>query len=244
MFMIRSYHAADSEATTHWAAGLNGMSPLEIAFSPLLKHTNRGFLATVRNARQNPEFFVELLRLQFKRHDGEEENDQEALSIERRKQLLNLAFDVLHKFDAIPGLDGTGPQAAQDMRSWIDRVLKAGVQAGRREVAQSKIGEALARAPMNEGEPWPPEQVCDVIEEFWSERLATGFHCGCVNKLGVRWVAEGQADRALAAQYDAWAKHRHFTHTHVSALLKDLSEGFARDARRHKMDAELRRQIE
>jgi hypothetical protein len=28
MFMIRSYHAADSEATTHWAAGLNGMSPI------------------------------------------------------------------------------------------------------------------------------------------------------------------------------------------------------------------------
>jgi hypothetical protein len=30
MFMIRSYHAADSEATTHWAAGLNGMSPYDI----------------------------------------------------------------------------------------------------------------------------------------------------------------------------------------------------------------------
>lgn len=115
---------------------------------------------------------------------------------------------------------------------------------GRREIAASKIGEALARASVSQGEPWPPEYVCDVVEEFWSERLATGFFCGCVNKLGVRWVGEGEPDRALAEQYDAWAKHRKFTHPRVCALLKELSDNFARDARRHKMDAELRRQIE
>jgi hypothetical protein len=29
MFMIRSYHAADPEATTHWAIGLKWMSLFE-----------------------------------------------------------------------------------------------------------------------------------------------------------------------------------------------------------------------
>ena len=158
--------------------------------------------------------------------------------------MFDVAFDILHKFDAIPGLNSTETGAAQHMRPWISQVLNAAASVGRREIAQSKIGEALARAPVSKGEPWPPDQVCDVIEEFWSDRLATGFYCGCVNKLGVRFVAEGEADKALAAQYMAWAMHRKFTHPHVCALLKELSENFALDAKRHKMDAELRRQIE
>ena len=123
-------------------------------------------------------------------------------------------------------------------------MLNSAARVGRREIGESKIGEALAKARVDEGEPWPRDQVCDVIEEFWSDRLATGFYCGCVNKLGVRCVAEGEADKAPAAQYKAWAMHRKFTHPHVCALLKELSGNFALDAKRHKMDAELRRQIE
>jgi hypothetical protein len=48
---------------------------LEMAFLPLLEHTNRKFPAILRHARENPKFFVELLRLQFRRRDGEEDED-------------------------------------------------------------------------------------------------------------------------------------------------------------------------
>ena len=217
---------------------------LEIAFLPLLEHTKRKFLAILRHARENPDCFVELLRLEFRRRDGEEDDDLKELSKERRKHLFDVSFNILHKFDAIPGLDGTGPQAAQHMRSWISQALELAAQVGRREVAEQKIGGALARAPVIEGEPWPPDDVCDVIEEFWSDHLARGFLCGCINKLGVRPVDAGRPDKVLAAEYSAWGRFRQISYPHVCALLNQLSRDFARSAKRHGINADVRRQIE
>lgn len=201
-------------------------------------------MAITKHIKTHPDFFVELLRAYYNREDGLEDEDIKLLSYERRNHLRQTAFDILNDFDAIPCLDKEEDDAPLDLRTWITRALEIAKSVHRKGYAVSKIGDALARAPVNENGPWPRDHICDVMEEFWSDKLACGFTCGCVSKLGVRYVGEGEPDAELAEKYAAWAKNRELTHPRVSCLLRNLAARFDRYSEGHRSDAEYRRQVE
>lgn len=217
---------------------------LEFEFFPLLEHTGRKMPAIDRHLKNNPEFFVELIRMQYKDETGAVDGGLDEMGDAQREALGHKLFTILHDFDALPGLYDNHEDSEEILRSWMRRALEGAEAVERRRVAEREIGSALARSPVTEGRQWPPEHVCNVLEEFWSEEMGRGFSIGANNKLGARFVGEGEPDAARAAQYLDWATLRANSHPHIARLLREIAKGFQRESEMHKRDAELWRQIE
>lgn len=217
---------------------------LEFEFFPLIEHTGREFPAIKRHLENNPEFFIELICMQYKDETGASDIDFDGMDEAQRKSLGHKLFNILHDFDSLPGLDGKHQDSEELLQSWIGRALQSAGAVNRSRVVEQKVGDALARTPEVGGQSWPPNHVCNVLEEFWSEDIGRGFSMGAYNKIGARFVGEGEPDAARAAQHLEWAEDRANSHPHVARLLRQIAMGFQRDAAAHKREAELRRQIE
>lgn len=217
---------------------------LELQFLPLLKDSNRGLSAIKRHLLDSPQFFVELLRWQYKREDRGEDEDLKNLSRDRAKYLWHCAFDILHDFNSIPGLESDGAETPKILLSWTEQAIQSAALVKRKGVAESNIGSALARAPDKESMPWPPDAICDLMEHLWSDSLESGFYCGALNKLGVREVKEGEPDAKLSKQYEGWAAHRQISHPRVSRVLRRLSKHFLSEANSQRAKADFRKQME
>ncbi len=221
------------------------MLRLEFECYSLLDHTGYGFPFLTKAFENDPAFFIEAIKMSYKREDGAE--DEEAASwrtLPHADAIAHHLFNLLHDFDAIPGLKEHGAEAEQKLMVWIEEALVQAERVSRKTLATIKIGESLARAPEAHGQLWPPEHICNAMERFWSDDLGRGFSCGAHNKLGARFVGEGEPDAELALQYKAWSEGRVITHPHVANVLNHLSETFRRNSERHKRDGELRRQTE
>jgi len=129
------------------------------------------------------------------------------------------------------------------LQSWIEQALDLAYTVRRKKAAEKTIGGALAKADINAAEPWPPDHVCNVLERYWSPQISSGFFGGAIAKPGVRYVGEGEPDAELSTQYTQWAAQRRLTQPHVSQVLKNISEWFAQSSRRHRIEAEIRRQM-
>lgn len=217
---------------------------LEMKFFPFLEASTRGFSGIKTHLKSDPDFFVELLRLVYPGEDGEEEDLEIGnLSPDQSQIFKHQLYKILQNFDGLPGLDTSASNAELQLRSWIQRTLIGATAAKRKGIGQVRFGDALARTPGDNLEVWPPDHVCNIMEEFWSSELAEGFNDGAHMKLGGRWVGEGEPDETLAKRYAGWAKHRQVSHPRVSSLLSQISKSFTSQAQTHKLEAELRRQI-
>lgn len=217
---------------------------LELQFFPFLITSTRGLRGIKTHLKNSPDFFVELLCFVYPKEEGNDEDMARGnLSSDQIQTLKHRLYKILHNFDGLPGLDNASPNATFKLKSWIQQALSGASAGNRKGIALGIIGEALARAPEIAQESWPPDHVCEVIEEFWSSELAEGFYRGAHNKLGARYVGEGEPDNELAIKYGQWADHRQLTHPRVSSLLRRISESFRRQSQTHKLEAELRRQI-
>ncbi|MDT7043596.1 hypothetical protein [Candidatus Nitronereus thalassa] len=215
---------------------------LEIAHFPLIERRGRGYPAIKTHLKNNPGFFVELLKILYPPEDQEQQSEQEESTNGHDEALFHVAYRILNEFDSLPGLNGTNANNEQMLHSWIEQALDVADTVNRKEDAEKTIGGALARADINAAEPWPPEHVCNVLERYWSPQISSGFSGGAVAKPGFRYVGEGEPDAELSAQYAQWADQRRLTHPHVSQLLRSISEWFAQSSHRHRIEAEIRRQ--
>lgn len=217
---------------------------LEFKYYSLLDGAGYEFPFIRHAFEDDPTFFVYVITMRYPREDDGKDDAADWTAQPNAEAIAQQLFDILHDFDAMPGLKDSGNEAEQKLATWIEEALACAEGVSRRILATQKIGDALARAPIAHGEAWPPEHVCNVMERFWSDDLGKGFSCGARNKLGARFVGDGEPDAALSEQYRLWADSRQITHPHVSSILRCLSVDFANDAERHKRDGELRRQTE
>lgn len=218
---------------------------LEMKFFPFLEASTRGFSGIKAHLKSNPAFFVELLCLVYRGENGEEEDLEIGnLTPDQSQIFRHQLYKILHNFEGLPGLENSDSNAELQLRSWIQQTLIGATAVKRKGVAQDRIGDALARTPGDNLEVWPPDHVCNIMEEFWSSELAEGFVFGAHMKLGTRYVGEGEPDETLAKRYAGWANHRLVSHPRVASLLSQISKSFSRQAQTHKLEAELRRQID
>lgn len=221
------------------------MMMLELNYYSFLDHTGYEFPFLANAFKSDPSFFVETIKMSYKREDGAE--DEEAASertVPNADIIAYRLFDLLHDFDVIPGLREHGTDAESKLTKWIEEALTQAGAISRKIAAIGNIGEALARVPEGDGQLWPPEHVCNAIERFWSEELGRGFMRGSLNKLGARFVGDGEPDAELADKYKVLSQNLEITHPHVAYVLANLSEIHKKDSERHKRDGELRRQTE
>ena len=192
----------------------------------------------------NPESFIQLLKWLYKPKDEDRQRkEQEGLSEE---QILNAATRsrlMLEAWKKIPGMQEDGTIDGIKLREWIDEARTLARECGRLEVADSRIGQLLAKYPERSPH-WPARTIFQVIEDINTEKLKTGYSIGMRNKQGVtvRGAFDGGSiERERAEYFGALASEHMCDYPNVAEVFQRLQNDYGRLANSHDEMAERER---
>ncbi|SFE87722.1 hypothetical protein [Spirosoma endophyticum] len=189
---------------------------------------------------QNPDFFIEVFKYVHKPGDGSDETEPEDLSGEQLENRGMQAFRLLHSWKQIPGINSDGKINKEFLDEWINRVRDIANRYGRLEAADSHIGQSLAQYNEN-GEHWPPDEICSIIEQINTDSIKAGFSSATYNKRGSSSRGPfdgGTRERELVAYFNRLAAYQRNRFPNVAIILERLAKGYEQEAKREDDDAE------
>jgi hypothetical protein len=213
------------------------LAHLEWFFLPLLGFHGRPPRILHNALAEDPQFFVEVLKLMY-RAEGQEPQE----ITEDQKVRGRLAFDLLYRWHVPPGLNKDGSVAPDKLRSWVTKARELATVSGRGKIADHYIGNVLSHYPAGADEAWPHEDLRNLIEELASEEIEEGVRIGLFNSRGVvsRSIGDGGAqERAIADRYHRYARLLTDGWPRTARLIKKIALSYESDARREDIEAEI-----
>lgn len=225
----------------------NNLAKLEFMYLNLLKHNNDGTSIPnlERQVNEHPELFVQALTHVFRRTDGQE--DPPELRTDDPEQISSRAsqsYTFLTMLSSIPGRDDKGKVQVRALVRWIEMVRAQARSLAREDIADSQVGQLLAKSSTGADGFWPCEAVRDAMEVTLSTEMSRGFQIGKLNLRGVHHRAEGGSqERALAAEFDASAQALLYSHPRVSQVLSEIRDTYLDHAKREDTEAKIRKRL-
>ncbi len=183
-----------------------------------------------KSLQQNPEFFCQLIHMNF-RSDKELEDNQQALT-EQEKARAHQAYMLLTQWRRIPGISDSGVINEQELMDWVRNAREKCEESGHLAVCDERIGEVLAMDPECSDE-WPSLPVRDVIDEIDSDDLVRGFRVGIYNKNGSVPFETGRSQEGeLAKKYHQYASQCEMEWPKTAASLRRVARDYEEEARR------------
>ena len=189
----------------------------------------------------NPDSFVQLLKwLYSPKNKDQQRKEQKGLS---KEQILNAAtrsHSMLEAWKKIPGMQEDGTIDGIKLREWIDEARTLARECGRLEVADSRIGQLLAKYPERSPH-WPARTIFQVIEDINTEKLKMGYSIGMRNKQGVtvRGAFDGGSiERERAEYFGALASEHMCDYPNVAGIFQQLQVAYGELANSHDEIAE------
>ncbi|NUU61115.1 hypothetical protein [Paenibacillus agri] len=217
------------------------MAKLEWMYMPLFEHREIRPQTLIKAALNEPGAFVQLMRMLY-RSEPEIEDENEGLSSETVTQMAKSAYMLLNMITTVPGQKDNEIDSVM-LRDWGEQVRRLANIYNRSAVVDSRIGGVLVHSPIGSDGIWPHESVRDLFEYFESDVIERGFIIGQFNQRGFtsRSIGEGgQQERELAANYEGQAAALQFVWPRTAAVLRQISQGYVRDAAWEDVEAELR----
>ena len=214
---------------------------LEWAYLRALEYSGRNPIVLMKALAERPEFFVEVIRAVFKPSEDSGVVEEAPDNPEHARQLASQAYELLRRWDRLPGADDRGNVDHAKLASWVRRARVLAAENGRAEIADQKIGDVFSASKLDSDGAWPQRAVRDVIEDVRSEELETGFEIGHFNRRGVttRGVRDGgDQERALAAKHRKYAAAVALEWPRTSAMLERIAKSYDHDAQREDERAE------
>ena len=208
------------------------IAKLEIPYLPIFREVRQD-LAIGREVLKDPVIFVDLISILFKRSDGTSESTTSDEATERNAWL---AYQILDKVKAIPGIRSDGSVDFEKLENWVLEARRICDERNRGVIGDQQIGEVLANSPTGSDGIWPCEPVRDLLENVRSTELGRGIFTGRVNQRGVtsRRAGEGgDQERELVDSYRSDAMRVLVKWPFTAKLLNDLADYYDRDARWH-----------
>lgn len=191
---------------------------------------------------QNPVFFMDVLKWIYKPDDEtkieEQKND---LTNEQMQDRAKQAYELLHSWKNIPGVDDTGNIDYDFLKDWVSKVRELASECGRLEAADIYIGQVLAQYPEEQDKVWPPDEICDLIESLNSESINSNFSSSTFNKrsFSSRGAFDGgDIERAKASYFDKLALAHQNKFPSVAGIFEKLTKSYEKDAKRMDEQAE------
>jgi len=150
------------------------------------------------------------------------------------------AWQVLHKWRTIPGLQDDGSIDAQHLDKWVSNARLLLTDLDRDDVGDELIGQLLSGSPNGSDGAWPAEPVRDLVERLGSKDLENGLHIGKLNARGAttRDLYEGgKQERALVAGYLTWSDQTATRWPRTSRVLREIAASYEREAAREDREA-------
>jgi hypothetical protein len=204
---------------------------------------------------EDSDFFADIIRRIYRpRGAGDEaaaeeaeakaEAEAEPSDDEQRAAIGQNAYRLLSDWRRVPGRREDGTVDAERLEAWVAAAREKLAASGQSEVGDSHIGRVLTWAPGDEDGVRVPAVVRDLLEKLQSEEIEDGLRIELFNSRGVtsRGAFDGgEQERALAAGYLEQAERIGARWPRTAALLRELGEGYERDATRLDAEAERRR---
>lgn len=214
---------------------------LEWTYLPVLEYSPRPAKVLLRALSERPELFIKMLSTVFKANEERGVADVEPKNPEHARAVANQAFRLLELWDRLPGTRDDGTLDGEALEAWIKKARSLAKEAGREDIADSRIGNMLSASPIGSDGNWPAEAVRDMIDLFRSKPMIEGFWIGKINRRGVTTRLPrdgGNLERQEAAKYRNWAKAIAYEHPHTAKALDTLAERYEDQACHHDEDAE------
>jgi transcriptional regulator with XRE-family HTH domain len=217
------------------------MLELEWIYLPLLERSQRLAKVIMKELASNPGLFVQMISAVYKPSEDSGIVDKSLENEEHARNLANQAYRLLRLWSVVPGTTADGKIDAAKLETWVKEARKLADAAGRREIAEQKIGEVLSTSPTDSDGIWPALPIRELIETVRSRDVETGLLIGRRNRRGMttRMPRDGGAqERALAENYREWSKATALEWPRTSAVLENLAKSYDHDAQEHDEDAE------
>ena len=220
------------------------IAQLEWMYLPLLARVGSGRYPKMlhKELSNNPEFFAEVIQYLYK-PKNENKKEDENVPKELAEQRATLGWNLLHSWELIPGTDSNGQINYETLRAWVIKARELCAKSDRKEVGDIQIGHVLSHSRAEKNDIWPPETVCQLIDEIQSEELDRGFSTGIYNKRGVvsRSPLEGgQQERVLAEQFNNYADKWTIRYPRTASILRKIAGGYENEAKHVDKTAEKR----
>lgn len=189
----------------------------------------------------NPESFVQLLKwLCQPKNKDRQRKEQEGLSAEQRQNAAERSYLMLEAWKKIPGMQENGMIDEAELREWIDVARALARECDRLEVADSCIGQLLAKYS-EDSLYWPERTIFQVIEDINTEELKEGYSVGMLKKGGVttRGAFDGGGIEHERAEYfGKLASELMCDYPNVAEVFQKLQDDYGRQGNRHDEMAE------
>ncbi|WP_125471561.1 MULTISPECIES: hypothetical protein [unclassified Sphingomonas] len=214
------------------------LAGIEFALNPLFQHSEHGTPNLDWVLANHPGDFVHLVKLIYKRDDGQVDNDKGT------PEAANTAWRVLREARWLPGADAHGSIDVDAMTAWIDAARELAREAARGAITDEVIGNLLASSPVGADGHWPHEAVRQALAHVGTKDIADGFIVGKMNKRGVVWRGPGgEQERALAAEFQRAAEAMRAATPFAAQALDRLASSYEHEARRWDGDEEVNRRL-
>lgn len=246
-FKLKSYHISKALSSLEGRLGVtvDEMAQLEFIFIEALCDSDHEIPNLERLVATTPLLYVQALMLRFKRR-GEGEDPKELVfeDSEQRSLLASAAHRLLERISRIPGTNEKGEIDVGKLKTWLTEVRELCHFYGRTEVGDEYLGKLFSRAPEKEGM-WPCKEVCEVMEEFSSSGIRTGFYMGIISSRGFVWRDKGgKQERELAAKYNGLAERLYFEYPFVGRVLEDIAEFYEDEAKLQDTEEDVSKRID
>ena len=192
----------------------------------------------------NPESFIQLLKWLYPpENEDRQRKEQEGLSEEQIQNAAERSDLMLEAWKKIPGMQEDGTIDGTKLREWIDAARTLARECDRLEVADSHIGQLLAKCP-EDSPNWPARTIFQVIEDINTEQLKEGYSNGMFNKGGVtiRGAFDGGGiERDRAEYFGELASSLMCDYPNVAEIFRGLQDGYQALANRYDEEAHRRK---
>lgn len=193
----------------------------------------------------NPIFFMEVLKWIYKPDDESKvEEHKVGLTDEQIQNRARQAFELLHSWKTIPGVDKAGNIDYGYLKAWVNNLRELATEYGRVEIADAYIGGVLAHYPEEKNKVWPPDEICDLIESLNSDSIKRNFSSSTFNKRGSSTRGSfdgGDIERKKAAYFYMHAESHRNKFPSMASIFENLAKGYEEDAKRMDEEAERRK---
>ena len=212
---------------------------IEWGYLPLLKkHVGAEPKFLERRLSQEPQFFVEIIKLVDCSKNGKEQNKEIS---EERKRLADYAWELLYNWKHPPGTQDDGSFSDKDLRSWYEEVDAETTLSGHHAAAMERLGNVLFYSEKDEDGLWIRQSVAELLNEKGNDDMREGFSSEVFNSRGAYFVdPSGEPEKKLAELWRERADEvdkRGFSY--FATLLRELAKSYDREAERIIKDAKL-----
>ncbi|MBB4807011.1 hypothetical protein HNP38_002307 [Chryseobacterium defluvii] len=210
---------------------------LEWIYLPILDSygTRRNPKNLEEELANNPEFFIEVLKLIYTPKDKELlQKEREEISDELIQNRAKHAYHLLHSWKKLPGMKEDNSIDEAELKRWVTNARNLAESVSRLEVADAEIGKILAQYPEN-SPLWPEEKIFRLIEEINTESLKNNYSSALFNKrsFSSRTAFEGgNIEREKAAYFEKLENDFKNKYPNVAEIFKHMKEGYLSDAKR------------